>query len=200
MKIFFDTEFTGLHKDTTLISIGLVSEDGKTFYAEFNDYDKSQVNEWIKENVIDNLLMKEPLPGEEEFYLAARCEDNLTGNDLFDSYTVQLRGDKKIIATELNKWLKQFDSVELISDVCHYDMVLLIDIFGDAFSLPKNVCPVCYDINQDISKYYNISQLEAFDYSREDILKEKNNQIIGAKHNALYDALVIKEIYKICKK
>jgi len=35
-RIFFDTEFTGLHKDTTLISIGLIAEDGRTFYAEFN--------------------------------------------------------------------------------------------------------------------------------------------------------------------
>ena len=31
MKIFFDTEFTGLHKNTTLISIGLVTEEGKHF-------------------------------------------------------------------------------------------------------------------------------------------------------------------------
>ena len=30
MKIFFDTEFTGLHKNTTLISIGLVDENGRT--------------------------------------------------------------------------------------------------------------------------------------------------------------------------
>lgn len=37
MKIFFDTEFTGLHKDTTLISLGMISEDGRRFYAEFND-------------------------------------------------------------------------------------------------------------------------------------------------------------------
>ena len=55
MKIFFDTEFTGLHKNTTLISIGLISEDGKTFYAEFNDYDKSQLDDWIIEHVIKNL-------------------------------------------------------------------------------------------------------------------------------------------------
>ena len=38
-KVFFDMEFTGLHKNTTLISIGLVSECGKKYYAEFNDYD-----------------------------------------------------------------------------------------------------------------------------------------------------------------
>ena len=42
MKVWFDTEFTGLHKNTTLISIGLVTENGKTFYAEFTDYDESQ--------------------------------------------------------------------------------------------------------------------------------------------------------------
>lgn len=33
MKVFFDTEFTGLHKDTTLISIGLVDEYNNHFYA-----------------------------------------------------------------------------------------------------------------------------------------------------------------------
>lgn len=42
MEIFFDTEFTGLHQSTTLISIGLISKDGRTFYAECNDYDRSK--------------------------------------------------------------------------------------------------------------------------------------------------------------
>lgn len=55
MKIFFDTEFTGLHKNTTLISIGLVTEDGRAFYAELNDYDKDQLDPWISKHVIDNL-------------------------------------------------------------------------------------------------------------------------------------------------
>ena len=51
MKIFFDTEFTGLHKNTTLISIGLISEDRRSFYAELTDYDKEQCDDWIKENL-----------------------------------------------------------------------------------------------------------------------------------------------------
>ena len=59
MKIFFDTEFTGLHQKTTLISIGLISEDGSTFYAEFTDYDKSQIDDWIEKNVIANLTIPE---------------------------------------------------------------------------------------------------------------------------------------------
>ena len=55
-KIALDTEFTGLHKSTTLISLALVSECGKTFYAEFIDYDKTQVDEWLQLNVLDNTL------------------------------------------------------------------------------------------------------------------------------------------------
>ena len=49
MKLFFDTEFTGLHKDTTLVSIGIVSEDGKKFYAEFTDFDWESVHKdkWL---------------------------------------------------------------------------------------------------------------------------------------------------------
>ncbi len=55
MKVYFDTEFTGLHKYTSLISIGLVAENGATFYAELNDYDINQVSPWIKKNIIRNL-------------------------------------------------------------------------------------------------------------------------------------------------
>ncbi len=36
-KVFFDTEFTGLRQQTTLISIGLVAETGETFYAELTE-------------------------------------------------------------------------------------------------------------------------------------------------------------------
>lgn len=57
MNIYFDTEFTGLHKDTTLISLGCVADDGRRFYTEFTDFDKSQCNDWINENVINNLLV-----------------------------------------------------------------------------------------------------------------------------------------------
>jgi len=57
MRIFFDTKFTGLHKNTTLISIGIVAEDGNTFYAELTDYDNNQIDNGIQYNVIDNLII-----------------------------------------------------------------------------------------------------------------------------------------------
>lgn len=58
-KVFFDTEFSGLHKNTTLISIGLISECGKTFYAELTDYDTTQIDGWLQTNVLDNLLLND---------------------------------------------------------------------------------------------------------------------------------------------
>ena len=183
MNLFFVTEFTGLHAGTTLVSIGIVAENGKKFYAEFSDYDESQCDDWIKENVLKHTI--------------------LGGNDILakrlgeDSETTVVLGSKTDIQYELGEWLKQFDSVQFVSDVCHYDMVLLIDIFGGAFDLPKNVSAVCHDINQDIAKHYGISEREAFDKSREDIVSELCGAFIPSdKHNALYDAEVIKAIYK----
>ena len=55
MKLFFDTEFTCLHQGTTLISIGMIAEDGRELYCELNDYDKTQIDDWLKDNVIANL-------------------------------------------------------------------------------------------------------------------------------------------------
>ena len=179
MKIFFDTEFTGLHKNTTLISLGMVDENGRTFYAEFLGYDSNQVNNWIQENVIGHLKYK-------------TCISNWHNED-FDHF--ECVGYIYWIRKWLEDWLSKYDEVELVSDVCHYDMVLFIDIFGGAFDLPKNVNPACHDINQDIAKYFNISEMEAFDYSREKIIVDHNKEIEGDKHNSLYDAQVIKEIY-----
>ena len=78
MKIFFDTEFTGLHKGTELISIGMVDEVGRTFYAEFNDYDKNQIEDWIEDNVISNLLFEDQVKffRESQDTMITNCKGN----------------------------------------------------------------------------------------------------------------------------
>ena len=201
MKIFFDTEFTGLHKDTTLISIGLIDENGRTFYGEFSDYDESKCDNWIRENVIKHLKWSKEGPVEDFV--------NIYVNN-WEAF-----GSKEYIKIVLSEWLSKYDEVDLVSDCCHYDMVLFIDIFGDAWSIPDMVNPACHDINQDIAKYFDISEKEAFDLSREKFIEKVNldNQddqnnfdisegekiinIEGDKHNSLYDAKVIREIYQI---
>ena len=177
MKIFFDTEFTGLHKNTTLISIGLVAENGDKIYAELNDYDKSQIDEWLQKNVIDNLMYD--------------------GRPEWDTPDWYHYGDSKFIRERILAWLYKFGQIEWVSDVCHYDFVLLIDLlYGHALNMPYGEHNAsCHDINQDIAKHFGISEISAFDMSREQLLKNANIEIKGSKHNALYDAEVIKAIY-----
>lgn len=188
MKIFFDTEFTGLHKDTTLISIGLISEDGRTFYAELNDYDKTQVDEWLQANVIDNLILGESKEGEQEYYAATRSHDNPVGNDLYNNFSVTLRGNISEVKDALKVWFEQFDKIEIWSDCLAYDWVLFNNIFGHAFNIPNNV----NYIPLDICTLFKIKGIDP-DISREEFI---GNSIEGDKHNALYDAKVIKSCYE----
>src|SRR3990167_10002639 len=106
-KIFFDTEFTGLHKKTTLISIGLISEDGKTFYAELTDYDESQINDWILKNVVEKLI----LTSYQEGYWGGYDE-------------MKVRGSTELVQTKLRDWLNQFENIHIWSDCLSYDWVL----------------------------------------------------------------------------
>ena len=181
MNIYFDTEFTGLHKYTTLISIGLISEDGRTFYAEFLDYDKTQCNDWIKDNVLSNLVY------------STKDWDTIAD--------VKVKGNKFKIANELKSWLESFnEDIQLVSDCSHYDMVLFVDLFGNAFNIPECVCPACYDINVDIANKLCDGDIKlAFNLSREYLLEQNGIEIEGSKHNSLYDAKVIKAIHNILK-
>ena len=176
-------EFTGLRKNTTPISIGIVSEYGKKFYAEFTDYDESQCNDWIEENVISELL-----------YDTKKWYEGIADRQIHDN--------KRDVSYELKDWLQQFDTIQFVSDVCHYDFVLLIDLLtngGTAIDLPENISAVCHDLNMDIAKHFHISDREAFDMSREQVMYDlcgPKDVVSGDKHNALYDAEVIRAIWK----
>lgn len=54
---FLDTEFleAGPSQAVHLVSLGLVAEDGRTYYAECSDTDLSLANDWVKTNVIPHL-------------------------------------------------------------------------------------------------------------------------------------------------
>lgn len=164
MRVYFDTEFTGLHQNTTLISIGAVSDSGASFYAELTDYDRSQVNEWIKDNVIAHLQLT--------------C-----GAPSMIGFNHEMRGTRSQVATSLWNWLA-FESspIEIWSDCLSYDWVLFCNLFGDAFSIPKNV----YYIPFDLSTALKIKGIDP------DIDREEFSGISGIKHNALHDARVIK--------
>lgn len=183
MKVFFDTEFTGLHQNTTLISIGLVSEDDETFYAELTDYDAGQVDEWIQENVIDKLLILPRLVWA-------------------DDKDMRVSGDKAKVRHYLQKWLgdqstknavygdmrniypdRHPQKVEMWSDCLAYDWVLFCELFGGALNTPDFV----YYIPFDLSTLLKVKGIDP------DINREECAGLTGGnKHNALWDAQVIK--------
>lgn len=232
MKLFFDMEFTGLRQNTTPISLGIVSEDGKKFYAEFCDYDRKQCDDWILENVIKNMKFQEPMFEAEaqefmrEGYLCGgkawipykrpdahyiiTSDRNFINEKIYSVFHTKLKpdgnmecfGDKRWNIHALNDWLSKFDTIQFVSDVCHYDFVLLIDLLtngGTALDLPENISAVCHDLNMDIARHFHVSDREAFDMSREQLMNDlcgTDDIVTGEKHNSLYDAEIIRAIRK----
>lgn len=52
MRIHFDTEFIEDGRTIDLLSIGMVREDGETYYAEIAETDRSRASDWVRDNVI----------------------------------------------------------------------------------------------------------------------------------------------------
>lgn len=217
MLIFFDTEFTGLKKGAELISLGMITDQNKRFYAEFTDFNRDDCDDFVEKDVIQNLRCTH----HEEL------EENST--QIWAENETFVYGDTGYIMQELRYWLyDQYlkggkDRIQLVSDVCHFDMYLLVtQLFGDAFNFPDYVNPVCYDICQDlcaraeylteeteVSPGVTVAKKDiawypdmqfmpaAFDVSREQVCMYLHGKLpAGVKHNALYDAEVIKMIYE----
>lgn len=173
MNIFFDTEFTGLHQNTTLISAGFVSENNDEFYAEFTDYNKKQIDEWLQNNVIENLLMTK--------HDANYC--NIKDKNYY------IKGNTNKIKKYLSEWLLQFNDIEIWSDCLSYDWMLFNQLWGHAFNIPKNI----YYIPFDISTAFKLKGIDP-DINRETFSDLQSSK--SQKHNALWDAKVIKACYK----
>lgn len=215
MNVYFDTEFTGLVPYTTLISIGMIDENGAKFYAEFTDYNKNLCDIWIKENVLANLIFKRALEDLRKAYADGNYDffsEDLAAAGIADDNerNMFVRGSSDYIRDKLRMWIEEIpERVQLISDIGHYDMTLLCNLFGGAFELPKNVNPVCYDICQDFCMFKILKNglsesdimKKSFDMPREEVLTELGGTLpSGSKHNALYDAEVIKGIYERMRK
>ncbi|WP_210414788.1 3'-5' exoribonuclease domain-containing protein [Microlunatus elymi] len=54
-RLWFDTEFIDDGRRIELLSIGVVRDDGATYYAEPIEADREAVNPWVRENVLPKL-------------------------------------------------------------------------------------------------------------------------------------------------
>lgn len=186
LKIFMDMEFTGLYQHAELISIGMVTEDDETFYAEFDDY-KRPVDSWIMENVVANLTLT-PLgkhPDDEAKYWSW----------VKDGKKFKLVGNRREIATAIDYWFQVLLDVpvnkpliEFWGDCLQYDWVLFCELFGGALKIPKCVYPYPFDI----CTLFRDRGIDP-DINRAEFAKIENQN----QHNALFDAKVIAQCYSI---
>lgn len=55
MKFFLDTEFAEAPGSIDLISVGIVADDGREFYAINTQFNERRCNEWVRANVLSRL-------------------------------------------------------------------------------------------------------------------------------------------------
>jgi hypothetical protein len=207
MKYFLDTEFIeSFHKPLfgkrrhfiDLISIGVVAEDGREYYAISNEYSYNDADNWVRENVITPIYVETVHGDNRNKYNAANFNRTYgRPNDL--------------IAKELLEffrcWRDQHffrvsgDIPEIYGYYADYDWVLLCSLFGRMIDLPKGFPMYCKDLRQtEEDKRKFVSET----HRKEVIIKQMKEHPDYPKqineHNALADAKWNYELYKFLTK
>ena len=138
MKYWLDTEFIerGREHSIDLISIALVAEDGREFYAENLEVDLSKANDWVKVNVIPHLWSKQK--DKSKFNLWSR--DGGVGGLL----------PRRDIASEIHRFChpNTYGTPEFWADYGSYHWVIFSQLFGLMVDLPEGFPMYCNDIQQ----------------------------------------------------
>ena len=113
MRFFYDTEFIDNGRIIDLISIGVVAEDGREFYAISTEFDPESAGKWVRTNVLPKL----PSPSSQLWQSRRQIRENL-------EEFLRIDGDEPI---ELWAW------------VAAYDHVALCQLWGPMTSLPPQI-------------------------------------------------------------
>lgn len=170
MKYFIDTEFIeGFKKPLfvkgrhfiDLISIGIVAEDGREYYAISNEYNWNDADNWVKENVIVPMYTQE-ISGDKRNHIDAesfhKCIPNGKSNKQIAQEIFQFTRpyEKKYFAPnkfqeEIEKHnikygdtgiglmdlLSKYPQPEFYGYYSDYDWVVFCSLFGRMIDLPK---------------------------------------------------------------
>lgn len=207
LPIYYDSEFTRLHRNGQLISVAFVSESGNIFYAEFNDYaelDPEPLSDWIQENVIANLLFND-----------SEVADMLIPDQMTKNAAVFMKGNREEVRKKLFTWMyvevtsHGYDKAQIYSDCYAYDWMLFNDLMcedGLALNLPEFINYIPIDlcsylqikgVDPDISR----EELVHFDDDKMDAINRSLSAMVQGKkkifkHSSLFDALVVKTIFE----
>jgi len=112
VRFFYDTEFIEDGTTIDLVSIGVVDESGREFYAVSTEFDPGRAGPWVRDNVLDKL----PSPADPAWCDRAKLRERLL--------KFLSRGREKV---ELWAWFAA------------YDHVALAQLWGDMPALPREL-------------------------------------------------------------
>lgn len=119
MNYYLDTEFCEDGRTIDLISIALVTDDDREFYAVSNEADLSRANGWVKANVLPHL----PPTNSSLWMSRAEIRDQLLA----------------FVGQEKPMFWTYYGS---------YDWIALAQLFGPMIALPKHFPMFCMDLKQ----------------------------------------------------
>ncbi|NIH88077.1 polyadenylate-specific 3'-exoribonuclease AS [Amycolatopsis granulosa] len=121
MRFFYDTEFIEDGVTIDLVSIGVVDERGREFYAVSTDFDPAKAGPWVRENVLPKL----PSPGDQAWRSRARIRADL-----------------------LEFFGRPHGGIELWAWYAAYDHVALAQLWGTMPELPRQLPRFTRDLRQ----------------------------------------------------
>jgi len=126
MRFWFDTEFMEDGRTIEFLSIGIVAEDGREYYAVSSDANWSLANDWVAKNVLPQL---DPAGGKPRTQIRHELL-RFIGHHEYDQHTGTKRGP------EIWAWYGA------------YDWVVLCQLFGRMTDLPQGWPMYVRDVKQ----------------------------------------------------
>ncbi len=111
-RYFYDTEFIEDGRTIDLISIGVVDESGREFYAVSTEFDPDKAIPWVRRHVLDQL----PSPADSAWRSRAKIRDGL-----------------------LSFLTGPGEEIELWAWFACYDHVALVQLWGTMTELPRAI-------------------------------------------------------------
>jgi hypothetical protein len=176
MRYFYDTEFLEDGRTIDLISIGIVAEDGREYYAVNRDapWKRIRKHEWLCGNVVPTLPT---LHGDARLHYASRGPLGL-----LDWQHPAFKRPQAIADQVRDFLLADGESErELWAYYSAYDHVALCQLWGTMMDLPDGVPMWTHDL------------MQAWEQAGR---PEKPAQV--GEHNALEDARWNQKLFKVC--
>jgi hypothetical protein len=156
--IAYDTEFLEDGSTIQLISIGLVAEDGREYYAVSSGMpiERIRKNDWLIRNVLPSL----PLDGRSALDAYLELHPNSYPKPSLEYVDLDLTATcvkpRQVIANEVRDFITGTDPtgllpyVELWADYAAYDHVALAQLWGSMIRLPEGIPMWTHDLRQEI--------------------------------------------------